>query len=120
MLVFFWLLHAIRQTLLVFVIALLFAYLLLPLVDFLDRRLPMRASRTPALAITYLTLVTVLIFGGAEIGTRVAEQATLLAQRIPQLLDPSRAVPLPEPIRPVGERVIAAAREYIQEHTQEL
>ncbi|MGH9722326.1 MAG: AI-2E family transporter [Bryobacteraceae bacterium] len=120
MLLFFWLLYAIRETILVFVIALLFAYLLLPLVDFLDRRLPLKASRGPALAITYVTLVTVMILLGTEIGTRVAEQATLLAQRIPELLKPDRAVPLPEPIRPVGEKLITAAREYIQEHSQEL
>lgn len=51
--------YLIRETLFIFVVALLFAYLLWPLVDFFDRRLPGK-SRAPALAIVYSLLVGLL------------------------------------------------------------
>ena len=52
--------YLIRETLFVFALALLFSYLLWPLVHCLDRRLPGR-SRAPALAIVYLSMVGLLI-----------------------------------------------------------
>jgi predicted PurR-regulated permease PerM len=60
--------YLIRQTLFIFAVALLFAYLLWPLVDYLDQRLPGR-SRVPALAIVYLALVGLLTVAGIEIGS---------------------------------------------------
>ena len=62
--------YLIRETLFIFAVALLFAYLWRPLVDYLDQRLPGR-SRVPALAIVYLSLVGLLILIGIEIGSRV-------------------------------------------------
>ena len=44
-----WLVYLVRSTLFVFILAVLFAYLLSPLVNLLDRFLPTR-TRTPALA----------------------------------------------------------------------
>ncbi len=79
------LVYVIRQTLAIFVIALLFAYLLWPLVKFLDRRLPGR-PRVMALTIVYLSLVGILLVAGITIGSRVVQQADALAARLPQLL----------------------------------
>jgi predicted PurR-regulated permease PerM len=77
--------YLIRETLFVFAVALLFAYLLWPLVDFLDQRLP-GVSTVPALAIVYLALVGLLTVVGIEIGSRVVRQANALAARVPELL----------------------------------
>ncbi|MGD0100544.1 MAG: AI-2E family transporter [Acidobacteriota bacterium] len=77
--------YLIGETLFIFIVALLFAYLLWPLVDFLDQRLPGR-SKLPSLAIVYLLLLGVLVAIGAEIGSRIAVQANALASRIPELL----------------------------------
>src|SRR5882724_12739488 len=74
--------YSIRNTFFIFIVSLLFAYLLLPLVDFIDRVLPLKRSRTPALAIVYLLLVGGIVIGGVEIGARVAEQATNLGAKI--------------------------------------
>ena len=52
--------YLIRETLFVFALALLFSYLLWPLVHYLDWRLPGR-SKIPALTIIYLLLVGLLI-----------------------------------------------------------
>src|SRR4029453_8667367 len=74
--------YAIRSVLLMFVVSLLFAYLLLPIVDFIDRVLPGRRTRGLALAIVYLALIGGIAVVGAEVGSRVAVQASALAQKI--------------------------------------
>src|SRR3954464_12510302 len=82
--------YSIRNTFFIFIVSLLFAYLLLPLVDFIDRVLPMPRSRTPALAIVYLVLVTIIVVAAVSIGTNVAQQANNLAQRITDFLKPDQ------------------------------
>src|SRR6185436_17350963 len=74
--------YAIRHTLFMFIVALLFAYLLLPVIDFIDRVLPGNQSRGFALAVVYLLLVGGIAIVGAELGSRVTMQANNLAQRI--------------------------------------
>ena len=114
--------YAIRQALFMFVLSLIFAYLLLPIVDFIDRVLPMRRSRAPALAIVYLTLVAVIVITGIEVGSRVAEQANTLAERIAKFLKPEQfpVLPLPETVRPMAARLLSAARSAIQDHYQQI
>ena len=114
--------YAIRHTLVMFVVALLFAYLLLPLVDFIDRVLPMKRSRAPALAIVYLLLVGGIVIVGVEIGSRVAQQATSLAQRVADFMKPEQTegLPLPQAVKPMADRMLSAARAGIQEHYQEI
>jgi len=80
------LVYVVRTTLFVFALAVLFAHLLSPLVNFLDRVLPSSRTRTPALGLTYVILVAVLTLVGIQIGTRVVEQANNLSQRLPQML----------------------------------
>jgi len=97
--------YAIRHTLFIFIVSLLFAYLLLPIVDFIDRVLPLKRSRTPALAIVYLALVAGIVVAGVAVGTRVAEQANNLAHSISELLKPEQTItlPLPPPVKPIGD-----------------
>src|SRR6266404_5645515 len=101
--------YSIRNTFFVFIVSLLFAYLLLPLVDFIDRVLPLKRSRTPALAIVYLVLVTGIVLAGIGIGTKVAYEANNLAQRITDFLKPEQTetLPLPEPVKPIGDQVLS-------------
>jgi predicted PurR-regulated permease PerM len=80
-----YLIYLIRSTLFVFILALLFAYLLSPLVNLLDRFLPGR-TRTPALALAYLIFVGASVFVTIEIGSTVVEQATSLAKILPDML----------------------------------
>jgi predicted PurR-regulated permease PerM len=53
--------YAIRETLVVFMVALLFAYLLMPVVGFVKRFTPARVSINVALAIVYLVLIGVMV-----------------------------------------------------------
>jgi predicted PurR-regulated permease PerM len=74
--------YLVRATLFVFVLAVLFAYLLTPLVDLLNRFLP-TGTRTPALALAYVIFVGAAVFGGIQVGTRVFDQAKRLADQLP-------------------------------------
>ena len=78
--------YLIRSTLFVFILALLFAYLLSPLVNLLDRFLPTSRTRTPALALAYIIFVALVAFLGFEIGSRVAEEGTKLTKEFPEMI----------------------------------
>lgn len=80
------LVYLMRRTLFVFILALLFAYLLAPLVSFLDRLLPDSRTRAPALALAYIIFMTIVAFAGFQIGSRVADEANAFAKRLPDML----------------------------------
>src|SRR5690242_1294271 len=75
-----------RRTLFIFIVAVLFAYLLSPLVDLLDRLLPASRTRTPALALAYIMVVAILVVAVIQIGSRVVVQANALVKTVPDLL----------------------------------
>lgn len=81
-----WLVYLMRTTVFVFIVALLFGYLLSPLVDVIDRFLPGKRTRTPALAIAYLIFIAVLFVGVTQIGSRAVEEANSLAKSMPAKL----------------------------------
>jgi predicted PurR-regulated permease PerM len=74
----------IRSTIVVFTIALLFAYLLFPLVDLITRRFP-PGSRTLALTAAYAVATALLVLLIASVGTRVAREARSLASNPPDV-----------------------------------
>ena len=78
-------LYRIRETLLVFVIAILFAYLLYPLMDLISRRFPSK-NRTPALAVTFLLVLACLGSLLGFIGSVVVDQASNLAASAPAFI----------------------------------
>lgn len=80
-----WLLYLIRGTLFVFAIALMFAYLLYPLFDWIDRKLQgagRTGTRTPALAITFLVMIGILAAFGGFIASHVGAEAVQLAAQV--------------------------------------
>ena len=87
-----------RRTLLIFMVALLLAYLLAPLVNLLDRLTPARIPRVLSLAMVYLLMVVLLGAVGATVGVRIYDEAAQLAGRVPQWVaadDPLAGLPLP-------------------------
>jgi predicted PurR-regulated permease PerM len=76
----------VRRTLFVFTLAVLFAYLLAPLVDFIDHVLPQRRTRTLALALAYVLVVGILALAIEQIGSRVIDEANTLIKTVPDLL----------------------------------
>ncbi len=71
--------YLIRDTLLVFVIAMMFAYLLYPLFDSLQEK---AGARTPALALTFVLVLGVIAGLGVFIGSHVGAEAKLLADQL--------------------------------------
>lgn len=108
-----------RSALLVFVVALLLAYLLAPAVELAQRWLPRKWPYGIKLAAVYL-----LLFGGVGtivflIGSHIAREASELASQLPELVKSGGALldrPLPAPIEPYREQI----RTFIEEHVQEI
>jgi predicted PurR-regulated permease PerM len=116
------LVYAVRTTLFVFTLAVLFAHLLSPLVNFLDRVLPSSRTRTPALGLTYVILVGVLILIGIQIGSRVVDEANSLSQRLPQLLASWRkpsALPS-TPLSSLKEQIVVRAQAEIASRSTDI
>ena len=80
------LVYVVRSTLFIFSLALLFAYLISPLVNLLDRVLPASRTRTPALALSYVIFVAAVVLVGILVGSRVVDQARALGKRLPDLM----------------------------------
>jgi predicted PurR-regulated permease PerM len=80
-----YLVYLVRSTLFVFTLALLFAYLLSPLVNLLDRFLPGR-TRTPALALSFVIFVGLAALLAIQVGSRAVQQADALAKKLPDML----------------------------------
>jgi predicted PurR-regulated permease PerM len=80
--------YLVRSTLFIFVLALLLAHLLSPLVNLIDRFLPNRKTptRTPALALVYILLVGAVVTLGIQFGSVAVQQAGALAQSFPPMI----------------------------------
>jgi predicted PurR-regulated permease PerM len=114
--------YLIRKTLFVFVLAVLFAYLLSPLVNLLDRFLPSR-SRAPALALSYLLFLGALTLAGFEIGSRVIEQGNAFMRRVPDLmtkLEQPSSLPLPSQVQSLKQRIVSGLRDRVNTWSNEL
>jgi len=108
-----------RGALLVFVLALLLAYLLAPAVELAERWLPGRWPYGVKLGVVFVGL-----FGGLGtavflIGSHVAGEAKDLAARLPALVKSGGTWldgPLPGPLEPYREQI----RTFLEEHVQEV
>ena len=83
-----YLVYLVRFTLFVFVLALLLAHLLSPLVDLINRILPASRTRTrtPALAMAYIILVGAVVLLGIQFGSVAVRQAGAAATTFPPMI----------------------------------
>ena len=77
-------LHAARETLTLFLFAILFAYFVDPLVARFQK--PLR-GRIKAIGVVYLLLIGILVALGFIIGPKIAEEGRSLANSLPSLVD---------------------------------
>jgi len=101
--------YTVRVTLVVFMIALLFAYLLTPLVGLVQRFTPKGISPRVALVIVYLALIGVIVALSITVGSRIVNEADNLATRLPDLLKNRtwiNQIPLPQWLEPVRARIV--------------
>jgi predicted PurR-regulated permease PerM len=116
------LLFLIRETLFIFVVALLFAYLLWPLVRLLDRWLPGR-SKVLALTLVYLAIVAFLIVIGIALGSRIVQEANALAAGLPELLlkfQPPIAPSAAHYALPLKMTVISTVQQQLANHSRDI
>jgi predicted PurR-regulated permease PerM len=107
------LVYAARRTLLIFALALFFAYMLTPVLNFVQRIVPARFSRNVTLAIVYVLFLGAIVGIGFGVGTAIAEQATNLVYQLPDLVkskDPLAAIPFPEILDPLRSRIVEGIR----------
>ena len=103
--------YAIREILAVFIIAVLFAYLLMPLVGLVERFTPRQISWKVALGVVYLLLVGVIVALAMTLGGRLVEEANSLAQQSAESDNQSGGVeriPLPAWLEPLRSRIFPA------------
>ena len=80
-------LYGVRQTLVIFLFAVFFAYLLEPLVTRIQNSPLARHSRALAIAETYIALVGLLCLAAFLLGPQLVKDTRSLAQSLPNLLD---------------------------------
>lgn len=109
--------YVVRETLIVFVIALLLAYLLYPLMDLIDRHLTSK-TRTPALAITFVLVIGILATFGVFMGSVVVSQATNLATQAPMFLDrlSQNPPPAPQAVKSFTSQITGALEGQLRQH----
>jgi predicted PurR-regulated permease PerM len=114
--------YVIRRTILIFIAAVLFAYLLSPLVDLVDRLFPRERSRNISLAVVYLILLAVLVSLGGLMGSTIAEQAANLAKKFPDLVEhfnqPS-TWPLPKWLESRRSELVTVVQSQLAAHSKD-
>ncbi|MDE3168053.1 MAG: AI-2E family transporter, partial [Acidobacteriota bacterium] len=113
------LIYTVRSTLFVFVVALLFAYLLYPLVNLLNRILPERAHGL-GLALAYVIFLGIVVTVGVQIGSRVTEQAQSLNGVLPKLLASWEAPATPPAPNDIQAQILENVRAEIARRANEL
>lgn len=101
--------YTIRVQLVVFMLALLFAYMLSPLVNLVQSHLPKHVAPAIALVIVYVVFIGLLITVGILLGSRIVDEATTLGNRLPgffQNPEWMKKIPLPAWLDPWRERII--------------
>src|SRR5690349_14198621 len=100
--------YAIRQTLMLFALAVFFAYMLAPLVTLVERFTPKR--RGLALMIVYVLLVGSLLTLGVNLGSQIADEASSFFSRLPGLIEQGQVhrFPLPWWLEPLRDKIVAA------------
>ncbi|HEX4230422.1 MAG TPA: AI-2E family transporter [Bryobacteraceae bacterium] len=92
--------YFIRDTLILAGASIFFAYMILPVVDAVERLMPKR--RNLALGIVYLLLIGGLVTIGIQLVSTIADEATSLAVRLPGLVNHGKLldnVPMPDWLR---------------------
>lgn len=100
-----------RAAIVVFVVAILLAYLLAPLVGFVGRLVPGRTPRPVSLAIVYAIGAGLLTLALVVVGSRIAAEAVELAAGLPQLMADRDALltqSLPDLLLPYRAQIGAA------------
>ncbi len=114
--------YSIRRTLLVFVLAIFFSYMVYPLVHWAEEAMPRRRhTHVVATALVFILLLLVLIGVGALAGPPIADQASRLAEQLPKLTQGEnllQRLPLPQWLAPYRDSIASFISQNLQSGTQ--
>jgi predicted PurR-regulated permease PerM len=112
--------YAIRRTLVLFLLAIFLATLLAPVVDRVHWLIPPSGSRGPAIAIVYIALIGTLAGLAIPLGSKIADEAVVLASKLPGAIqgDPLAHVPVPAWLEGKRDQVNMFLRERMQQLSQ--
>ena len=114
--------YQVRSTLFIFILAVMFAYMLSPLVNLIDRILPGKRTRTPALALSYVIIVALAVFAGIKVGSIAIAQAKDLNSRLPGMMQ-SLKTPSPnasDTVNAIKAQLVDKAGGWIAEHSSDI
>ncbi|MGD1096875.1 MAG: AI-2E family transporter [Bryobacteraceae bacterium] len=115
--------YEVRHTLVIFGLALFFAQVLAPIVEFAERFVHGRMPRTAVLALVYVLLIAILVSATIPIGARIAEEAAHLASRLPAAMqqeDPLSHLPLPAWLDPIRPKLLSVIRDRVDDLDQQV
>jgi predicted PurR-regulated permease PerM len=112
-------LYVARETLIAFLFAIFFAYLMSPLVSYLER--PLR-GRTPAIAVIYVLLIGLIVLFFVSMGPRIARESARLSQSLPAFAQMSSGQIADRLEKQHGwnSRVVNILRDYLVSHSDEI
>ena len=118
----FYLVWELRELIFLLVLSVIAAYMVLPLVEFVYRRVTKRRHRRLALAAVYLLILGVLLAAGGVIGYYAFQQAVELAQRLPDLTKPGaiEQLHLPKLLRPWEPQIRSELQVWVTTHGKEM
>ena len=117
-----WMGYTARGAILLFILAIFFAYLLAPVVEYLDSRTPRNVPHGLSLAAVYAVLISTLILGGVSFGSKLSDQTSALLTRLPELIQSQslESQPLPGWLEPYRPRIIEAIRAQTKNSAQQI
>lgn len=110
-------LYQARRTILIFLLAIFFAYLLSPVVALVNRFTSGRISRPLSLTIVYVLLIAVLVTGVTAIGMRASREAASLINHLPDLAKSAHSMstaPLPTVLEPLRGKLFDFVQEQLE------
>ena len=102
--------YLIRATLFVFVLALFVAYMIVPLVNLIDRHKWRRMPRTASVAIAFVLVLGIVVAAAALMAPVVSDEAAKLAEQLPKIAQTgniAEKIPLPSWLDPYRGRISA-------------
>ncbi len=117
-----YLVYLLRDLIFLLVLAVVAAYMLLPVVEFVYRRVTHRRSRGLALAGVYLAIIAILFGAGGVIGYYAFGQAAQLARQVPDLTKPGAIenLRLPQFLGPLEPQIRAELQDWLATHGKEM
>jgi predicted PurR-regulated permease PerM len=108
--------YTVRSTLLVVVFAVFFSYVVYPLVELAQRRLPARLPPDVVLGLVFAFVLGLIVLAVATFGSPIATEAAALGQELPRLLQPGELasrLPLPHILEPFRLRLGELVRDLL-------